>query len=435
MKKLTLFWFRRDLRLTDNAGLFHALKEQTDVLPLFIFDSEILNPLEDRRDARVSFIHNTVSELKQELQRRKSDLLVRHGRPLTIFKDLFKQFRIAAVYCNHDYEPSTRRRDQEIENFARSQGAAFNSYKDQTLFEKDEILSGAGTPYTVYTPYKNKILQTLSPSDLRPYDNEAYGKSYAPRLHPEKMLPLKELGFEKAFIEFPPLKISPTLLKNYEKTRDFPGTEHGTSRLGPHLRFGTVSVRNLARQGQLNSPAWLKELIWRDFFMQILWHFPQVEKNSFRPEYDNIAWRKSKSDFTRWCEGMTGYPLVDAGMRELNSTGYMHNRVRMVTASFLCKHLLIHWREGERYFAKKLLDFDLSANNGNWQWAAGSGCDAAPYFRVFNPLIQEKKFDPAGAYIQKWIPEIRTSKYPKPMVEAALARGRCLQAFAKALKK
>ncbi|MDG0816359.1 cryptochrome/photolyase family protein [Bdellovibrio svalbardensis] len=435
MTKLTLFWFRRDLRLEDNAGLFHALKENSNVLPLFIFDTDILNKLEDRSDARVTFIYETVSDLKNQLQKRKSDLLVRHGQPLEIFKDLFQKFDIDAIYTNHDYEPSARSRDEKIAKFAKTQGAQFKSFKDQTLFEKEEILTGMRKPYTVYTPYKNKVLENLSPFYLKSYPNDLYEGSYAKVAKPEKMISLKELGFEKSVLEFPSLNLSTKMLKSYEETRNFPALEGGTSHLGLHLRFGTVSVRELAREGQKYSDVWLSELIWRDFFMQILWHFPQVENTSFRPEYDKIAWRNSTKDFERWANGMTGYPIVDAGMRELNATGYMHNRVRMVVASFLCKHLLIHWYEGERYFAKKLLDFDLSANNGNWQWAAGSGCDAAPYFRIFNPTTQAEKFDPENKYIDKWVPELHTSKYPQPMIDHAEARGRCLQAFTKVLKK
>lgn len=435
MTKLTLFWFRRDLRLEDNAGLFHALKEHSAVLPLFIFDSDILSKLDDTADARVTFIHDTVSDLKKQLQQKKSDLLVRHGKPLEVFKDLVKEFQIEAVYTNHDYEPYARERDDKVAKLLKSHGIAFKTFKDQTLFDKEEIMTGTGKPYTVYTPYKNKVLATLSDFFLKSYPNNTYESSFAKIKEPTKIPSLKDLGFIRTEIEFPPMDLSTKMLKNYEKTRNFPANKAGTSHLGLHLRFGTLSVRELAREGQKYSDVWLSELIWRDFFMQILWHFPQVEKQSFRPEYDKIPWRKSKSDFERWANGMTGYPIVDAGMRELNTTGYMHNRVRMVVASFLCKHLLIHWHEGERYFAKKLLDFDLAANNGNWQWAAGSGCDAAPYFRIFNPMTQEEKFDPDGDYVRKWVPEVETGKYPEPIIDHVEARGRCLQAYTKVLKK
>lgn len=435
MTKLSLFWFRRDLRLEDNAGLYHALKESPQVLPIFIFDSEILNKLDDPKDARLTFIYDTVSDLKEQLQKKRSDLLVRHGVPLDIFKSLFSQFQIEAVYTNHDYEPYARARDQAVAKFIESKGAQFKTFKDQTLFEKSEILTGMNKPYTVYTPYKKKVLENLNSFYLKSYPNDLYESSYAKVSAAEKMISLKDLGFSRSELLIPEIDLSTQMLKNYAKTRDFPSLSNGTSHLGIHLRFGTVSVRELAREGKKYSDVWLSELIWRDFFMQILWHFPEVEKQSFRTEYDKIAWRKSASDFQRWTEGMTGYPLVDAGMRELNATGHMHNRVRMVVASFLCKHLLIHWYEGERYFAKKLLDFDLSANNGNWQWAAGSGCDAAPYFRIFNPQAQEEKFDPEGAYVRRWVPERNTSKYPKPMVDHVEARGRCLHEFTKVLKK
>lgn len=435
MTKLTLFWFRRDLRLHDNAGLFNALKEHQNVLPLFIFDTSILDKLEDREDARVTFIHQAVSDLKEKLQEQGSDLLVRHGTPQEVFKELFDKLPITAIYTNHDYEPYARKRDEHIAQLAKKHAIDFKSFKDQCLFEKDEILSGQGKPYTVFTPYKNKVLENLTDFYLKSYPNEKYKKSFAKITKPEKMLTLKELGFAPTTIALPDSKISSKTLKEYAQKRDIPSEETGTTHIGIHLRFGTVSIRELAREAKKYSDVWLSELIWRDFFMQILWHFPQVEKHSFRPEYDKIEWRTSKKDFERWATGTTGYPMVDAGMRQLNQTGYMHNRVRMVVASFLCKHLLIHWSEGERYFASKLLDFELSSNNGNWQWAAGSGCDAAPYFRIFNPEAQAEKFDPKQKYVEKWIPELHTDKYPEPMIPHVEARGRCLQAFTKALKK
>nr|BFD59824.1 deoxyribodipyrimidine photo-lyase [Bdellovibrio sp. CKG001] len=435
MSKITLFWFRRDLRLDDNAGLYHALKEQQDVLPLFIFDTEILSKLDDAADPRVTFIYDTVSDLKMQLQKKTSDLLVRHGSPLEVLRALAAEHSIKAIYANHDYEPAARKRDEKVAAWAREQKIEFKTFKDQTLFEKDEILTDSGKPYTVYTPYKNKVLKKLNGFYLKSYPNELYESSFLKVRKGEPMIALQELGFVRTKIEFPSLELSTKMLKSYAKERDFPANSKGTSHLGLHLRFGTVSVRELAREGQKHSDVWLSELIWRDFFMQILWHYPQVETHSFRPEYDKIAWRRAPKDFQRWCDGQTGYPLVDAGMRELNATGYMHNRVRMVVASFLCKHLLIHWREGERYFAKKLLDYDLAANNGNWQWAAGSGCDAAPYFRIFNPSAQLDKFDPKGEYVKKWVPEWGTAQYPEPMVDHNEARGRCLQAFTQVLKK
>ncbi|KHD89640.1 MAG: deoxyribodipyrimidine photolyase [Bdellovibrio sp. ArHS] len=435
MANVTIFWFRRDLRLQDNAGLYAALKEKGHVLPLFIFDTEILDKIEDRRDARVTFIHQTVMNLKKELNHLGSDLLVRHGKPLDILRKLIQEKDVRAIYTNHDYEPYARERDEKVSQWAAQQKIEFKTFKDQTLFEKDEILTDSGKPYTVFTPYKRKVLSKLNAFYLQSYPNSQYEGAFAKTAMIEDMLSLENLGFERKEQDFPSAKVSTKVIQQYANTRDFPALEHGTSHLGLHLRFGTVSIRELAREARKHSEVWLSELIWRDFFMQILWHYPLVEKQSFRPEYDRILWRKSKADFTRWCEGKTGYPLVDAGMRELNATGYMHNRVRMVTASFLCKHLLIYWYEGERYFAKKLLDYDLAANNGNWQWAAGTGCDAAPYFRIFNPEAQAKKFDPDGEYIKKWVPEIGTSAYPEPMIDHAEARGRCLQAYAKALRK
>lgn len=436
MANVTIFWFRRDLRLHDNAGLYAALKEKKEnVLPLFIFDTEILEKLKNRRDARVTFIHQTIADLKKELNEKGSDLLVRHGKPLDILKQLAKEKEVSAIYTNHDYEPSARERDEKVSHWAAKQNIEFKTFKDQTLFEKDEILTDGKKPYTVFTPYKKKVLSKLTDFYLKSYPNKKYEKAYAKVSRPEKLLSLQDIGFEKTGLAFPPPKISIKIIKDYAKTRDFPALENGTTRLGLHLRFGTVSIRELARIGKKHSEVWLSELIWRDFFMQILWHFPLVEKQSFRPEYDKIEWRKSKKDFERWCEGKTGYPLVDAGMRQLNATGFMHNRVRMVTASFLCKHLLTYWYEGERYFAEKLLDYDLAANNGNWQWAAGTGCDAAPYFRIFNPEAQAKKFDPDEEYIKTWVPEIGTDEYPEPMIDHAEARGRCLQAYTKALRK
>ncbi|HEY8271371.1 MAG TPA: deoxyribodipyrimidine photo-lyase [Pseudobdellovibrionaceae bacterium] len=430
MTNVTVFWFRRDLRLDDNAGLFHALKEKEEkVLPFFIFDTDILAGL-DKADARVTFIYQRVAELKERLQHLKSDLLIRSGRPLEVFKNLHKEKHISAIYLNHDYEPSAIKRDEEIRQWAQTQEIEFKSFKDQCLFEKDEIVTDTGKPYRVFTPYKNKVLSHLPKHVFQFYDNESVSSAYVKVQEVERVLTLKDLGFAMSSLHFPSKEIPLSVIKNYAKTRDFPANDNGTTHLGIHLRFGTISIRKLAFLARKESSVFLSELIWRDFFMQILWHYPQVEKRSYKSAYDKIAWRTSKKDFERWAHGMTGYPLVDAGMRELQETGHMHNRVRMVAASFLCKHLLIHWSEGEKYFAKKLLDFDLSANNGNWQWVAGSGCDAAPYFRIFNPDAQAKKFDPQKEYIKKWIPEFNTSRYPAPMIQHEEARGRCLQAYA-----
>ncbi|HWU43673.1 MAG TPA: deoxyribodipyrimidine photo-lyase, partial [Bdellovibrio sp.] len=343
MKKQALFWFRRDLRLEDNAGLFHALSENEQVLLLFIFDTDILDLLADRNDPRVTFIYETVAKLKETLQRHGSDLLIRRGKPLEVFQNLLQDKRISTVYANHDYEASARARDSKIFELLKAHGVPFKTYKDQCLFEKNEIMSKAGTSYTVFGPYKRKVLETLKSPSLKSYHCEPYRESYVKVDEPEAMLDLNDIGFIKSTWRFPSSKISNALLKNYERLRDFPAEKNGTSHLGIHLRFGTLSIREAARHAVKYSDVWLSELIWRDFFMQILWHFPYVETQSFRSEYDKISWRKSEKDFSRWCAGLTGYPLVDAGMRELNETGYMHNRARMVTASFLCKYLLIHW--------------------------------------------------------------------------------------------
>lgn len=430
-KTYTLFWFRRDLRLEDNAGLFNALKHETNVLPLFIFDQEILKKLPEN-DLRVQFIHETVTALKKDLQQKKSDLIVEHGSPVEVFKKLFATHQVKAVYTNHDYEPYARDRDEKIAKLCDKKKIEFKTFKDQVIFEKNEIVTDQENPYTVYTPYKKKWLNAMSAFYLKSYPIELYELNYA-KVKPVSMASLKELGFKEQKFIFSDIAVSASVLKNYAKTRDFPGLEGGTSHLGLHLRFGTVSVRELAREGKRFSDVWLSELIWREFFMQVLWHFPHIEKQSFRSQYDKIAWRNVKAELERWKNGETGYPMVDAGMRELNATGHMHNRVRMVTASFLTKHLLHYWYVGERYFAEKLLDFDLAANNGNWQWAAGTGCDAAPYFRIFNPESQLERFDPKFEYVKKWVPEFGTAKYVKPMVEHKFARERALSEFKKGL--
>ncbi len=434
---LTLFWHRRDLRLDDNAGLFHSLKDSgassSAVQPIFIFDTDILKNLSDAADARVTFLHDQLQEMKAQYRAKGSDLWVFHGSPLAVFKDLLAKQKIQAIYCNHDYEPSAIKRDAQIEDFCRKNQIQFHSFKDQVIFEKDEIQTDAGNPYTVYTPYKNKWLKGLSPFYLKSYPGKHYEK-FLHQISKSKALPsLKDMGFQRNIkIEIPHRKITPGLLKKYAEERDFPAKD-ATTHLGLALRFGTVSVREWARRGKQFSATWLSELVWREFFMQILYHFPHVENSSFRPEYDKIEWRESQSEFQRWCDGETGFPIVDAGMRELNSTGYMHNRVRMITASFLTKQMLMYWLKGERYFAAKLLDYDLAANNGNWQWAASTGCDAAPYFRIFNPESQTERFDPQHEYIRKWVPEVGTSRYPAPMLDHKEARDRALKAFAKAL--
>ena len=435
---VNLFWFRRDLRLHDNAGLYHALKDRNPVLPVFIFDRNILDELAepegaDRIDRRVEFIHQALDKIRQQLHRRGSALDVRYGFPADIFSQLLREYKVEKVYTNHDYEPYAQQRDAAIEGLLKKAGVSFHSYKDHVITEKREVLKDDGKPYTVFTPYARKWRAIVESYYLRSYPSEKYTENFLA----SKPLPipsLESMHFKAAGQKFPSADWDAGLIKHYKEQRDIPSL-HGTSRLGIHLRFGTISIRELAREAGGLSESFLNELIWRDFYHMILWHFPQVVSQAFKSEYDKIHWRNNEKEFEAWCSGATGYPIVDAGMRELNETGYMHNRVRMITASFLAKHLLIDWRWGEAYFAKKLLDFDLAANNGGWQWAAGSGCDAAPYFRIFNPYLQTKKFDPDLRYIRKWVPEFEEFSYPPPIVEHEQARKRCLAVYAQALKK
>ncbi len=423
----TLVWFRRDLRLQDNAALYHALKENNQVLCFFIFDSTILNKLDDKADRRVDFIHQSLLTLKGQLENLGSSLLVHHGNPVEIYKNL----KPKAVYTNHDYEPYALQRDESIRRLLEAKGIVFKTYKDQVIFEKKEVLKDDGKPYTVFTPYSRKWKAKLNAFYLKSYPVEKYHDHFQ-KTNALPMLSLQEIGFTKTDALFPERIIKQSIIDKYDVQRNFPAIR-GTTQLSIHLRFGTVSIRKLAQVAVKKSEVWLNELIWRDFYQMILWHYPQVETKAFKPAYDTIQWRNDESEFKKWCEGKTGYPIVDAGMRELNNTGFMHNRVRMIVASFLTKHLLIDWRWGEAYFAKKLLDFDLAANNGGWQWAASSGCDAAPYFRVFNPQLQTEKFDPEFVYIKKWIPELETKQYPLPIVEHKLARERVLKVYKEAV--
>lgn len=429
--KINIFWFRRDLRLNDNCGLFQALTSSNPVLPIFIFDTDILDKLEDKKDRRVEYIHNVLGEIQNDLSKISSSILVLHGKPVDVLKQLTNQYNIEKVYANHDYEPDAIKRDKEVKGFLKSKGIEFNTYKDQVIFEKNEITKNSGLSYTVYTPYSRKWKAALNKDNYKTFKTEKhFGNFYKSKLF--RIPSLKEIGFTKTSGSFPSKELRKNIIKKYDKTRDYPAL-NCTSRLGVHLRFGTVSIRRLVSEAVKLNQKWLNELIWREFFMMILYNFPHVVKESFRREYDNIKWRNEEKEFTVWCEGRTGYPMVDAGMRELNETGWMHNRVRMIAAGFLTKHLLIDWRWGETYFASKLLDYELSSNNGNWQWAAGTGCDAAPYFRVFNPEIQSKKFDPELTYIKKWVPEFNSCKYPKPIVEQTYARNRAIKTYSKAL--
>lgn len=434
MQTVNIFWFRRDLRLTDNAGLYHALKSDKPVIPIFVFDKNILDKLEDKTDKRVSFIHAALKEMQDTLIKLGSSLDVFYSTPAEAFKKLALTYTIEKVFTNHDYEPYAKERDAAIDKFLKTNGASFHTFKDQVILEKDEVIKDDGRPYTVFTPYSRKWKAVLTTFHFKAYPTEKYFNNFLKRA--AKHIPaLSGMGFTGIKAHFPSKELNKELVKKYQQQRDFPAIA-GTSRLGVHLRFGTVSIRHIARQCNGLSETFLNELIWRDFYQAILWHFPHVgEGKAFKPAYDLINWRNNEDEFDKWCRGQTGYPIVDAGMRELNATGFMHNRVRMIVASFLTKHLLIDWRWGEAYFAEKLLDFDLAANNGGWQWAAGSGCDAAPYFRIFNPYLQTKKFDPKLEYINKWVPELNELSYPQPVIEHEFARKRCLEVYKKALDK
>ena len=420
---VSFFWFRRDLRLEDNIGLFYALQSEYPIIPLFIFDEAILNSL-PKDDARVAFIYDSLSEINKELNTFQSSLLIKKGNTQEVWQTLIKEFEVKKVFFNKDYEPYAILRDEAICELLEQNNSLSYSFKDQVIFEEKEITKADGLPYTVYTPYKNKWLEHFN--QLKPlleYDTtEFYTNFYQSNFD---FPSLEQIGFVRSAIKVKPYTLN--TLANYQDTRDFPAVD-ATSYLSPHLRFGTVSIRKMVNFAVKTNATFLSELIWREFFMQILYHFPKVVTHNFKSAYDGIQWRNNEEDFKRWCEGRTGYPMVDAGMRQLNETGYMHNRVRMVVASFLCKHLLIQWQWGEAYFAQKLLDYDLSANVGNWQWAAGTGCDAAPYFRVFNPDVQLKKFDEKGIYIRKWIPEFDLG-YGKPMVDHAMARDRAIATY------
>lgn len=431
--KVAIFWFRRDLRLDDNAGLFRALLSEYPVLPLFIFDQEILKELPED-DARLTFIHSEIHRLSQKLQQDYGSSVAMYcGTPLEVFKKLISDWDVAAVYTNRDYEPYARKRDKNVGDFLKSENIPFLTEKDQVIFEKDEVTKDDGDPYVVYTPYKNKWKEVFSETEVQlSYPSETRLDQTLKRTDLPS-LSLDELGFKPSDIPVPDYNLDAELIRDYEKTRNYPAAD-GTSHLGPHLRFGTISLRRVLKKAldSKNETFW-DELIWREFFMQILWHFPRTTTEAFRKKYDRIVWRNREEEFEKWKKGETGYALVDAGMRQLNKTGYMHNRVRMLVASFLCKHLLIDWRWGEAYFAEKLLDYECSSNVGNWQWAAGSGVDAAPYFRIFNPMTQVDKFDPEHAYIKTWIPEFDTPQYAEKMVDHKQARERCLQTYKEAL--
>jgi deoxyribodipyrimidine photo-lyase len=431
---VNIFWFRRDLRLDDNAGFWQALNAGLPVLPVFIFDRDILDKLEDRDDARVTFIHGEIRRLDTELKNQGSAMSCFYGKPEDAFRRVCTEYNVKNVFTNVDYEPYASVRDAAIERVLNAHGAKLLRYKDQVVFEKSEVVKDDGLPYTVFTPYSRKWKDRLKAQGVEPFPSEKYLQN----LHKwtgSNIPSLEAMGFVPTSIVFPQKSVDESILHKYKEQRDLPSVA-GTSRLSVHLRFGTISIRALVKKAMhLNSESWLNELIWRDFYHMILWHFPHAARSAFRPAYDRILWRNNTAEFKAWCEGKTGYPIVDAGMRELAATGFMHNRVRMIVASFLTKHLLIDWRWGEAWFARKLLDFDLAANNGGWQWAAGSGCDAAPYFRVFNPALQTEKFDPKAEYIRKWVPEFENPwTYTKPIVEHKMARDRAIATYKKGLE-
>ncbi|MXV52949.1 deoxyribodipyrimidine photo-lyase [Pedobacter sp. HMF7647] len=431
---VTIFWFRRDLRLDDNAGLYHALKSGNPVQCLFIFDRNILDKLEDQDDSRLTFIHLAVTELDRELKKHGSSLLVKYNTAEKAWEDILGEFTINKVITNRDYEPYARERDNRIKALLENTGVEFIDFKDHVIFDHEEVFKDGGSPYTVFTPYKRRWIEKLKPQfHLKPYPTKKYFHFLSKNT--KNIVPsLESMGFTKSSLKFPDKKFE-DIIDDYAKTRDYPGID-GTSRISVHLRFGTISIRDAAAKAyEAKEKTWLNELIWRDFYSMILWHFPETVHKAFKPNYDRIQWRNNEKEFEAWCTGQTGYPIVDAGMRQLNTIGWMHNRIRMVTASFLSKHLLIDWRLGEAYFAKKLIDYEQASNVGGWQWAASSGNDAVPYFRIFNPEIQTKKFDPDLKYIKEWVPEFQDfSKYPQPIVDHKAARERALNAFKKALK-
>lgn len=433
MEKFNIFWFRRDLRLHDNRGFFEALNDNNKVIPIFIYDTNIIDKLM-KDDPRLTFIENALGGINSAMKRNRCSIATYRGTPKAVFKKIIKDFPIDQVYTNHDYEPYASQRDADIKKMLSAEGIIFKTYKDQVIFEKNEVTKDDGKPYVVYTPYSRKWMQKFEAEGVTHYPSE----NHLDNLFSDERLPqvtLEEMGFKKSTLQPQDPKFDNELIDQYEATRNHPAQD-STSRLGVHLRFGTQSIRTLvSRSAERKNPTFLKELIWREFFMQILWHFPHTSQKSFKQQYDRIKWRNNEEEFDRWCNGMTGYPLVDAGMRQLNKTGFMHNRVRMLTASFLCKHLLIDWRWGEAYFAQKLFDYEMASNVGNWQWAAGSGVDAAPYFRIFNPHQQIQKFDNNHTYIKNWVKDLNAPTYPFPIVEHKLARERCLATYKAALNR
>ena len=418
-----LFWFRRDLRTTDNAGLYHALKSARRVHCVFVFDREILDALPDKKDRRVEFIWECVRELDSALKKCGGGLMVRHARADELIPALACELKVDAVFTNEDYEPQAIARDLTVRDQLMKSNIGFHAFKDTVIFEKDEILTQVGGTYSVFTPYKNAWLKKLDEFQLKAYPVEKYCARLAKPLPSEKLMALEKIGFARTNLKSLGIeggadaaqKLLTDFAKrisDYQHARDFPAVK-GVSYLSIHNRFGTISIRELARtahaaaQGNAGAATWLSELIWRDFYFQILYHHPHAAQSAFRREYDAIQWPNDKTLFNAWCEARTGYPIIDAAMLQINETGYMHNRLRMIVASFLTKDLLIDWRWGEKYFADNLNDFDLSANNGGWQWAASTGCDAQPYFRIFNPVTQSERFDPQGKFIRRYLPVLK----------------------------
>ena len=434
IKKVNFFWFRRDLRLDDNIGLDEALNNNSNVIPLFIFDENITNELE-KNDPRINFIYNQLESINKCLESKyNSRLLVLKGKPLDVIKKLAAEYNIGSFFLNHDYEPYAIARDKEINDFLSTKNIQFSSFKDQVIFEKDEITKDDKTPYVVYTPYMKKWKTKLDSIDLSDLKSKDLPHNFYSNNNSYNWRSLNSLGFKESTMKIPNYKLDKDLVEKYEDKRNFPSL-NSTSKIGPHLRFGTVSIRQvLLFVIKCKNEVFLQELIWREFFMQILWFFPNTQTRCFKEKYENVQWLYDEESFKKWCEGKTGYPIVDAGMRELNATGFMHNRVRMITAGFLCKHLLIDWRWGEAYFAKKLFDYELSSNIGNWQWAAGTGVDSAPYFRIFNPTTQAIKFDKELKYINKWVKNLNELDYPKPIVDHKFARQRCLETYKRGLE-
>ena len=428
---LVVFWFRRDLRLIDNAGLLAALSSGMNVLPLFIFDTDILDKLDKKTDTRISFIIEALKQLNGALIERGTSLLVLHGKPFDVFNDLIKKYAISSVYTNEDYEPYAIKRDKEVTELLSGKGITFFSFKDHVIFSKNSLLTGTGSSYAVFTPYARKWKETLQEQDFAVYKSETIRDKWF--LRNKRAIPKAEkIGFKTFRKVYTPPRLDSSVVVNYHHNRDFPAV-NGTTLIGAHLRFGTISIRECVRFALDKNLIWLNQLIWRDFFIQILWHYPRVVNSSYREKFDRIEWLNNEEDFERWKSGTTGIPIVDAGMRQLNQTGFMHNRVRMIVASFLTKHLLIDWRWGESYFASKLLDYELASNNGNWQWAAGSGVDSSPWFRIFNPILQSHKFDPSNEYIKRWVPEFGTPRYVNQIIDLDFGRKRCLEVFKRAV--